>query len=163
MALGMEQQFSGPDRVRAALRAAGLTIEVQEFGKSTRTAEDAAAAVGTTVGQIVKSLVFVGGDRPVLTLVSGSNQLDMTKLATLTGTPIGKADANFVRAATSYSIGGVPPIGFPFPIPTYVDRDLLKYNEVWAAAGTPRHVFKIAPSELVRITGGIVADVSART
>ena len=162
MAFSMEPQYSAPDRVRAALRDAGVAIDVQEFGKSTRTAEEAAAAVGTTVGQIVKSLVFVAGDQPVLALVSGSNQLDVAKLAVLAGTSVAKAGANFVRVATSYSIGGVPPIGFPSPIPTYVDRDLLKYDEVWAAAGTPRHVFKIAPAELVRLTGGIVADVSAR-
>lgn len=161
MALSMEQQYSAQDRVRAALRAAGVSTEVQEFAVSTRTAEEAASAVGTTVGQIVKSLVFVAGEQPVLALVSGSNQLDVTKLAALTGAPVRKADANFVRDVTSFSIGGVPPIGFPSPIPTWVDRDLLEYGDIWAAAGTPRHVFKITPAELVRLTSGIVADLSA--
>ena len=159
----MEQRYSAQDRVRAALQAAGVSTEVHEFTASTRTAEEAAAAIGTTVGQIVKSLVFAAGDQPVLALVSGSNQLDVLKLEALTGAPVRKADASFVREATSYSIGGVPPLGFPSPIPTYVDGDLLQYDDVWAAAGTPRHVFKVAPAELVRVTGGIVADLSART
>ena len=160
MGLNMEQPYSAQARVRAALEAAGVSIDVQEFAASTRTAEEAAAAVGTTVGQIVKSLVFVAGDHAVLALLSGSNQLDLTKLAVLTGTPVRKADANFVRGATSFAIGGVPPTGFPSPIPTYIDRDLLRYDRVWAAAGTPRHVFKIAPADLVRLTRGIVADLS---
>ena len=146
--------------MRAALLAAGVSIDVQEFGASTRTAEEAAAAVGTTVGQIVKSLVFGAGDHAVLALVSGSNRVDLQKLELLTGKSVRKADASFVRQATSYAIGGVPPIGFPSPVTTYIDRDLLRYAEVWAAAGTPRHVFKIAPAELVRLTGGTVADLS---
>lgn len=159
----MERQISAPDRVRLALGTAGVSTEVQEFGASTRTAEDAAAAVGTTVGQIVKSLVFRAGEHAVLALVSGSNRLDVDKLAALTGTTIRKADADFVREATSFAIGGVPPIGFPRPVRTYIDRDLLQYGQVWAAAGTPRHVFRIAPRELVEVTGGIIADLSVRT
>lgn len=161
MALSMEPRFSAQDRVRAALRAAGVSIDIQEFGASTRTAQEAAAGVGTTVGRIVKSLVFVAGDQPVLALVSGSNRLDLQKLGVLIGASVRKADATFVRKATGDAIGGVPPVGFPSPIPTYVDRDLLQYDTVWAAAGTPRHVFSIAPAELVRLTGGIVADFSA--
>jgi prolyl-tRNA editing enzyme YbaK/EbsC (Cys-tRNA(Pro) deacylase) len=161
MAFSMEQPVSAPDRVRAALRAAGIAAEIRAFEVSTRTAQDAAAAVGAEVGQIVKSLVFVAGDRPVLALVSGRNQLDPGKLQALLGTAIGKADANAVRGATGYAIGGVPPTGFPSPLPTYVDRDLLRYDQVWAAAGTPRHVFPITPSELVRLTGGTVADLKA--
>jgi prolyl-tRNA editing enzyme YbaK/EbsC (Cys-tRNA(Pro) deacylase) len=163
MAFSVEQQLSAPERVQAALRAAGVNAPIQEFPASTRTAQDAAATVGTSVGQIVKSLVFLAGDSPVLALVSGVNQLDTNRLRALAGAAIGKADANRVRQATGYAIGGVPPTGFPAPIPTFIDRDLLQYDVVWAAAGTPRHVFAIAPAELVRITAGLVADLSLRS
>jgi prolyl-tRNA editing enzyme YbaK/EbsC (Cys-tRNA(Pro) deacylase) len=149
----MEQQLSAPERVRMALAAAGVDAQVQEFPSSTRTAQEAADAVGSSVGQIVKSLIFLAGETPVLVLVSGIN------LAAITGAPIRKADANAVREATSFSIGGVPPAGFPKPLATYIDRDLLQYQLVWAAAGTPRHVFPIAPQELVRMTGGQIADL----
>jgi prolyl-tRNA editing enzyme YbaK/EbsC (Cys-tRNA(Pro) deacylase) len=159
MASKMEQPVSGPARVQAALTAAGVDARIEEFPSSTRTAQEAAATVGTSVGQIVKSLVFLAGDAPVVALVSGVNRLDTQRLAALTGAAIGKADADVVRQATGYPIGGVPPIGFPAPIPTFIDRDLLQYDIVWAAAGTPRHVFPIAPQELVRITGGTVADL----
>jgi prolyl-tRNA editing enzyme YbaK/EbsC (Cys-tRNA(Pro) deacylase) len=159
MAFGMEQGLSAPQRVQAALSAAGVAARIEEFPASTRTAQDAAAAVGTGVGQIVKSLLFLAGDAPVLALVSGANQLDPARLASLTGASIGKADADAVRQATGYSIGGVPPTGFPAPIPTFIDRDLLQYDVVWAAAGTPRHVFPIAPGELERVTGGRVVDL----
>lgn len=159
MALSMDQRLSAPDRVQAALSAAGVDARIQEFPSSTRTAHEAADAVGTSVGQIVKSLVFLAGDAPVLALVSGANQLDTARLAVLTGAVIGKADADAVRRSTGYSIGGVPPTGFPAPIPTFIDRDLLQYDVVWAAAGTPRHVFPIAPEDLVRITGGMVVDL----
>jgi len=160
MAFEMEQRRSAPDRVQAALTSAGVAARVEEFPSSTRTAQEAAAAVGSSVGQIVKSLLFLAGGLPVLALVSGANQLDPARLAALSGAPIGKADADAVRKATSYSIGGVPPIGFPAPIPTFIDRDLLRYDVVWAAAGTPRHVFPIAPQDLVRITGGRVAELA---
>jgi len=159
MAFSMDQQVSGPQRVQAALSAAGVDARIEEFPSSTRTVQEAAATVGTSVGQIVKSLLFLAGDSPVLALVSGVNQLDPERLGELSGAAIGKADANTVRQATGYAIGGVPPVGFPAPIPTFIDRDLLQYDVVWAAAGTPRHVFPIAPAELVRITGGRVADL----
>jgi len=159
MAFAMDHRLSAPERVQAALSAAGVAARIEEFPASTRTAQDAATAVGTRVGQIVKSLVFLAGDAPVLALVSGANQLDTARLAVLTGASIGKADADAVRQATSYSIGGVPPTGFPAPIPTFIDRDLLQFDVVWAAAGTPRHVFPIAPQELVRVTGGSVVDL----
>ncbi len=163
MAFGMDQQLSAPDRVLAALEAAGVEARVKEFQVSTRTAQEAADAIGTSVGQIVKSLVFIAGDAPVLALVSGSNQLDAARLGSLTGSPIARADANAVRAATGYAIGGVPPAGFPAPIPTYIDRDLIQYDMVWAAAGTPRHVFPITPTELLRLTGGTVVDLKVRS
>jgi prolyl-tRNA editing enzyme YbaK/EbsC (Cys-tRNA(Pro) deacylase) len=155
----MNDQISSVDRVRRALDEARLPVRIEEFPASTRTAQDAASAIGTSVGQIVKSLVFLAGDAPVLALVSGSNQLDVTRLSSLMGAPVRKADADAVRAATGYAIGGVPPIGFPTRIPTFVDRDLLEYATVWAAAGTPRHVFPIAASDLARVTGGTVAKL----
>lgn len=161
MASEMDQQLSAPQRVRAALSAAGVAARIEEFPSSTRTAQEAADAVGTSVGQIVKSLIFLAGDSPVLALVSGANRLDPDRLAELTGLPIGKADADAVRQATGYSIGGVPPTGFPAPILTFIDRDLLQYDVVWAAAGTPRHVFPVVPQDLVRITGGTVADLKS--
>jgi prolyl-tRNA editing enzyme YbaK/EbsC (Cys-tRNA(Pro) deacylase) len=156
----MDQKFSAPDRVRAALSIAGVAGQIQEFPTSTRTAQEAADAVGASLGQIVKSLVFLAGGQPVLALVSGANRLDPQRLAQVTGQPIGKADADAVRQATGYSIGGVPPTGFPAPIATFIDRDLLQYEVLWAAAGTPRHVFPIAPDDLVRITGGRVAELA---
>lgn len=159
MAFSMEQQLSAPERVRAALEAAGVQARIQEYAVSTRTAQEAADAIGTSVGQIVKSLLFIAGDAPVLALVSGTNQLDPARLGSLTGSSITRADANTVRQATSFAIGGVPPMGFPRPIPTFIDRDLLQYNLVWAAAGTPRHVFPISPRQLAQITGGVVADL----
>jgi Cys-tRNA(Pro) deacylase len=159
MASKMEQQLSAPERVQQALTAANVDARIVEFASSTRTAQEAADTVGTSVGQIVKSLVFLAGDAPVVALVSGVNRLDTQRLAAVSGATIGKADADAVRRATGYSIGGVPPIGFPAPIATFIDRDLLQYDVVWAAAGTPRHVFPIAPRELVRITGGRVADL----
>jgi prolyl-tRNA editing enzyme YbaK/EbsC (Cys-tRNA(Pro) deacylase) len=162
MAFLMEQ-LSPPERVLVSLREAGLQTELREFAQSTRTAQDAAAAIGTTVAQIVKSLVFLSGDRPVLALVSGSNRLDPAKLSRLTGKEIRKADAAVVRRETGYVIGGVPPAGFPQSIETYIDRDLLRYDEVWAAAGTPHHVFRTTPQELIRLTGGATVDLSAQT
>jgi prolyl-tRNA editing enzyme YbaK/EbsC (Cys-tRNA(Pro) deacylase) len=155
----MDQAVSAPDRVRAALASAGLRTEIRQFAESTRTAQEAASAVGTRVGQIVKSLIFMANGAAVLALVSGSNQLDPNKLIARVGAPIRKADAAEVRQATGYVIGGVPPIGFPSPIPTYIDRDLLAHDILWAAAGTPHHVFQIPPALLVRLTGGTVADL----
>jgi Cys-tRNA(Pro) deacylase len=157
----VEQKNSSPDRVRAALASRGIDARIEEFPESTRTAADAAHAIGTTVGQIVKSLVFLAGDAPVLALVSGSNQLDPERLGRLAGGRVEKADATVVRRATGYSIGGVPPVGHSASLPTFIDRDLIQYAVVWAAAGTPRHVFAIAPDDLVRITAGTVADLKA--
>ena len=155
----MEHQASAVDRVRAALRDAGVEPELRHFDASTRTAEDAARAIGTSVGQIVKSLVFLSGGQPVLALVSGGNQLDTGKLGRLTQAEIRKADAAFVRQATGYAIGGVPPLGFPATIRTYIDRDLLGYDAIWAAAGTPNDVFRTTGAELRRITAGTIADL----
>ncbi|MDR7465546.1 MAG: YbaK/EbsC family protein [Armatimonadota bacterium] len=148
------------DRVRAALSAAGLAAEIQEFPAGTRTAEDAARALGTTVAQIVKSLVFLADGRPVLTLVSGANRVDERKLAAACGAQrVVKADAAAVRAATGFAIGGVPPVGHSRPLRTFLDRDLLAHPVVYAAAGTPNTVFPIAPGELQRICGAEVVDL----
>jgi prolyl-tRNA editing enzyme YbaK/EbsC (Cys-tRNA(Pro) deacylase) len=127
---------------------------VREFPEETRTAQDAAAAIGCSVGQIVKSLVFVRGEEPVLVLCSGANTVDAERLG------LHKADADVVRRATGFAIGGVPPYGHPAPLETLVDEDLLGYDEVWAAAGTPRSVFPLTPAQLVERSDGTVARVS---
>ncbi len=136
---------------------------VSTFPDGTRTAVDAAAAIGCSVGQIVKSLVFRrAGGAPLLVVASGTNRVDEAKVAALVGEPIGKADAAFVREETGFAIGGVPPAGHATPIETLVDEDLLRHAEIWAAAGTPRTVFPLTPQELVAMTGGRVVDVARR-
>ncbi len=143
-----------------ALRAAGLDVEIREFPAGTRTAEDAARALGTTVAQIVKALVFLADDRPVLALVSGANRLDEGKLAAACGAQrVVKADADRVRSATGFVIGGVPPLGHRWPLPVYLDRDLLAHEIVYAAAGAPTAVFPVTPADLWRVTGAQVVDL----
>lgn len=149
-------------RVAEILAALDVETSVIEFAESTRTAEEAAAAIGTQVAQIVKSLVFMAGDMPVLALVSGTNRLDTARLREWTGAPPRRASADEVRTATGFAIGGVPPVGHSQPLHTYIDRDLTRYAVVYAAAGTPHAVFAIAPAELARITGGHVIDLAAR-
>ena len=148
-------------KVQAALQTLGLALEVVELPASTRTAQEAAQAVGCTVGQIVKSLVFraLQSDRPVLVETSGLNRVDETRLAALLGEPVGKADADFVRQRTGFVIGGVPPLGHAEALPTFIDQDLLQYQEIWAAAGTPHAVFRLPPAELLQMTGGQVVVV----
>jgi prolyl-tRNA editing enzyme YbaK/EbsC (Cys-tRNA(Pro) deacylase) len=149
-------------RVVAAAEDAGLQVEVGEFPAGTKTAADAAAAVGSDVAAIIKSLVFrvVGGpdgDVVVLALVGGADRLDEAKLAAVVGgTGTERMDADAVREATGYAIGGIPPLGHVQPLPTWVDDRLLEQDEVWAAAGTPRHVFPVAPAALVAATGATV-------
>ena len=148
-------------RVRAALAAAGVDVQVVEFAQSTRTAQDAARALGTSIGQIVKSLLFLADGRPVLVLASGANRVDTAKVARLAGAArVEKATADVTRDATGFSIGGVPPVGHLDALPVYVDAALLAYDVVFAAAGTPHAVFPIAPSALVRVTAGTVGDVA---
>jgi len=130
------------------------------FDASTATAVDAAAAIGTRVECIVKSLVFMAGSAPVLVLASGPNRVDTDKVSALLGEPIARANADQVRELTGFSIGGVPPVGHASPLQTVVDATLLDYPEVWAAAGRPNAVFPIDPHTLVAITGGRVADVT---
>jgi len=143
---------SAVDRVAAALARAGVDADIREYPEGARTAQDA-AAVGCEVGQICKSLVFRVGDAPLLVIASGSNRVDEARFGAV------KADAAFVREQTGYAIGGVPPFAHARPMDTVVDEDLLVYDVVWAAAGTPRAVFPIAPGALVEVSGGRVARV----
>ena len=144
------------------LDGAGLGISVRQFPEGTRTATDAARAVGCDVAQIVKSLVFVAGGRPVIALVSGANRLDEKRLAAAAGEPVIKADAETARTATGYAIGGVPPFGHATEVPVFMDRDLLGHAVVWAAAGRPDSVFEIAPERLRELSGATVLDLKAQ-
>jgi Cys-tRNA(Pro) deacylase len=147
-------------RVIAAAREAGLEITTRRFPEGTKTAADAAAAIGVTVGQIVKSLVFGVDNEIVMALVSGSNQLDEKKLAAAAGgSKCSRVDADAVRAATGYPIGGVPPFGQSTQLRVFVDPDLLQYDEVWAAAGTWNDNFGANPNDIVRVAGGVVTDL----
>ncbi|MFQ5922022.1 MAG: YbaK/EbsC family protein [Anaerolineales bacterium] len=149
-------------RVQEALDKSGLSLEVVELPQSTRTAQEAAIAVGCQLGQIVKSLVFRGSesDSPYLVLVSGPNRADLERVSRLVGEPVRMADADFVREKTGFSIGGVAPVGLPESIQTLIDRDLLQYDTIWAAAGTPRSVFSLSPDDLRQLTSGQVVSIS---
>ena len=150
-------------RFEEALNAAGIAdVEVRRFPAGTRTAADAARAVGCEVGQIVKSLVVLGGETPAMALVSGANKLDLRRLEPLLGGPVRMAPADAARAATGYSIGGVPPVGLARSLRVFMDADLLGYDVVWAAAGRPDTVFSIAPVRLLELTGSEVVELSVR-
>jgi prolyl-tRNA editing enzyme YbaK/EbsC (Cys-tRNA(Pro) deacylase) len=151
-------------RVQDALKALGVTSQVVELPESTRSAAEAAQAIGCRVEQIVKSLVFRGRstNRPILAVVSGGNRVDEEKLAVLVAEPVAKADAEYVRQRTGYAIGGVPPVGHVESLVCVVDEDLLQYEQIWAAAGTPRAVFQLTPADLQRITDGRAVSVAAR-
>ena len=147
-------------RVVAAAEARGLSITPERFPDGAKTASDAAAAIGVDVGQIVKSLIFAVDGEVVLAYVSGRNQLDETKLAAAAGgSRCRRVDADVVRTATGFPIGGVPPFGHATKLRAFVDRDLLDYDEVWASAGTWHDVFAVAPQDLLRVGGGEVADL----
>jgi Cys-tRNA(Pro) deacylase len=147
-------------RVTQAAKDAGLEIEVRKFPEGTKTAQDAADAIGVTVGQIVKSLVFGVDDEIVMALVSGVNQLDEKKLAAAAGgSKCKRVDADAVREATGYAIGGVPPFGHTTQLRVFVDPDLLQYDEVWAAAGTWNDNFGANPNDIVRVAGGVITDL----
>jgi prolyl-tRNA editing enzyme YbaK/EbsC (Cys-tRNA(Pro) deacylase) len=146
--------------VRAALIAAGHPDTIQVFPEGTRTSAEAAVAVGCEVAQIAKSLVFRGADgRPVLVIASGANRVDTGKVASVLGGAVKRADADWVREWTGFAIGGVAPLGHVTPPHVLVDADLLALDPVWAAAGSPMHVFRSTTAEIVRISGGRVADV----
>lgn len=149
------------EKVQRALAAAGVDSRPVVLPGSTRTAADAAAAVGCDVAQIVKSIVFRRTDthRAVLVMASGRNRVDEKLVSTHISAPIGKADADFVRAATGFAIGGVPPLGHEQPVELLMDEDLLDYDLVWAAAGTPNAVFSIGPATLARATGARIARI----
>ena len=152
---------SGVHRVRKALEAQGYEPEVVELERTARSAAEAADALGVRVEQIVKSLVFRGTQtgRPVLVLAGGANRVDERRISDLFSEPVGMADAAYVREKTGFSIGGVPPVGHAERPTTFVDEDLLREEEVWAAAGHTHAVFGLEPAELVRITGGRVAGI----
>ena len=146
-------------RVQVALQALGLDAPIVVFPTSTRTVAEAAATLGATEGQIVKSLVLVSAEGPVLVLASGTNRLDLALLSSTLGRTIRMASAEEVRAITGYAVGGVPPVGHASGLRTYVDRDLPRYDVVYAAAGTPNAAFAIAPDRLLEITSGVYVAV----
>ncbi len=150
------------NRFESWLSSTDYGVKVRSFPDGTRTAPDAARAVGCELGQIVKSLVFVAGGRPVVALVSGSNRLDEILLGSAAGLPVAKADAEIARSSTGYSIGGVPPFGHATNIPVFMDRDLLGYAVVWAAAGRPDSVFEIEPQRLRELSNATVIDLKKR-
>lgn len=150
-------------RVEAALHEAGLSVEIRETDDSARTAEGAAAAVGCEVDQIAKSIIFRGEEsgHVVLFLTAGGNRVDPARATEIAGQPLGKADADLIRTETGFAIGGVAPVGHLRRIQAFVDPRLLEFDLVWAAAGTPRHVFAIAPADLIRVTGAEKAAFTA--
>jgi prolyl-tRNA editing enzyme YbaK/EbsC (Cys-tRNA(Pro) deacylase) len=150
------------ERFLAAARGAGVEPEVRRFPEGTKTAEAAARAVGCGIGQIVKSLVFMADGDPLIALTSGANRADPRRLAALVGgNQVRRADPEQARAATGFAIGGTPPFGHPRPVTVLMDRDLLGYDLLWAAAGTPDAIFPITPAELLRATGAKVVDLKA--
>ena len=149
------------EREQSALDAAGNEARVVEFSQSARTAAEAAAAIGCSVAQIAKSLVFRGAESgdAILVIASGTHRVDDRKLAEHAGEPIAKADADFVRERTGYAIGGVPPAGHVSPLRTFIDRDLLQFDRIWAAAGTPHAVFELTPAQLTNLVRGPVVEI----
>jgi prolyl-tRNA editing enzyme YbaK/EbsC (Cys-tRNA(Pro) deacylase) len=156
------QLSASAEKVQKVLKTMGLECEVIELPGSTRTAAEAASAVGCEVEQIAKSLVFQGktSGKPIMVIASGGHRVNEKKLRDLVSERVGKADADFVRCHTGFAIGGVPPVGHARPIEIYIDEDLFGYDHIWAAAGTPHAVFKLTPSELSRMTGGKRVDIS---
>jgi len=146
-------------RVQQAIQGAGFAFQVREFPASTRTSDEAAAAIGCDVAQIAKSLIFRAAEtgRPVLVMASGANRVDEKAVARVLGEKLARADADFVRATTGFAIGGVPPVGHREAPVAFIDEDLMALEEIWAAAGTPNAVFRLTPAELVALTGGTVA------
>jgi len=150
-----------PQKVQDTLRALGFSNKIVELQSTTRTSADAAKAVGCQVEQIAKSIVFQGGQthKLILVIASGPNRVNEKKIAELISEPVGKADADYVRMKTGFVIGGVPPVGHIEKPEIFIDEDLLRYNEIWAAAGSPNAVFRLTPSDLIRMTGGRVVSI----
>lgn len=149
------------EKVQQAVRELGYEFKIMEFDESTRTSVDAANAIGCTVGQIAKSVIFKAAEsgKPVLVLASGPNRVDTKLLSQALGESIAKADATFVRESTGFVIGGVPPVGHIEPVRTFIDEDLFSFEEIWAAAGTPNAVFRLTPQALEAMTGGQVLKI----
>jgi len=150
-----------PQKVQDALKALGFRNQVVELQVTTRTSAEAAQAVGCSVEQIAKSIVFKGkqSQRPILVIASGPNRVNEKRMEELISEPLGKADADYVRKHTGFVIGGVPPVGHLEKLEIFIDEDLLNLDEIWAAAGSPNAVFKLTPSELVQMTGGRVVSI----
>jgi prolyl-tRNA editing enzyme YbaK/EbsC (Cys-tRNA(Pro) deacylase) len=148
-------------KVQDLLTSLGFTCEVIEFQESTRTAQEAADRAGCTLGQITKSLIFKGRTtgKPILVLTSGANRVDEKRISAYAGEPIGRADADFVRAVTGFAIGGVPPLGHAQKMETYLDQDLMQFKTIWAAAGTPNAIFELTPGDLQKMSGAKVVEV----
>lgn len=157
--MGGEDEGGSVARVRAVLVAAGEEDTVAVFPEGARTAAEAAAAIGCSVAQIAKSIVFRAGDRPVLVITSGANRVDTAKIAARLGLALQRADADFVRSSTGFAIGGVAPIGHVTPPLVLIDEDLMRLDPIWAAAGSPTHMFRTSAAALARLSGGTVADV----
>jgi len=148
-------------KVQDSLLSRGFDYTVIEFQESTRTAQEAAERVGCALGQIIKSLIFKGAEsgKPILVLTSGANRVDEKRISAYTGEALTRADPDFVRAATGFAIGGIPPLGHAQPIETWLDQDLLQYATLWGAAGTPNAIFEMSSSALQKMTGGKIAQV----
>ena len=148
-------------KIQDQLQSLGYDYTVIEHAESTRTAQEAADRAGCELGQIVKSLIFKGKEsgKPILVLTSGANRVDEKRISDYAGEAIGRADADFVRAVTGFAIGGVPPVGHPQPMETYLDEDFLQYPTIWAAAGTPNAIFELQTADLQKMTGGNVVRV----
>ena len=157
----MQKLSSSAGKVQEALKEFGVSCQVVEMPQSTRTADDAARAVGCQVGQIVKSLIFKGknSQEAILVATSGANRVNEKKIASLIAEPISQANPEFVREKTGFAIGGVPPVGHIQKIRIFIDEDLLQYDEIYAAAGTPKALFKLTPADLQKITNGKVVSV----
>lgn len=159
--MSQESLSSSAQQFQNALQELGFSLQVVELPDSTRTALEAAEAIGVQVGQIVKSLVFKAkrSGRPILVVASGAHRVNEQRIEARIDEPLGKANADFVRQSTGFAIGGVPPVGHQTRLQTFVDQDLLQYNEIWAAAGTPHAVFRLTPAQLVEMTQGEVISV----
>lgn len=160
----MEKSLSpSAQKVQDALAKFGLPLTVVELPQTTRSAKEAAQAIGCTVEQIAKSLIFKGSrsGNPILVIASGTNRVDEKKLTDLIGEPVEKPDAEYVLQRTGFVIGGVAPVGHSNWLPTYIDADLLNLAEIWAAAGNPNAVFQLTPQDLLKITSGQVADIKS--
>ena len=157
----MSNLSSSAQKIQDQLRSLGYDYTVIEHSESTRTAQEAADRAGCELGQIVKSLIFKGRDsgKPILVLTSGANRVDEKRISEYAREPIGRADADFVRATTGFAIGGVPPFGHIQKMETYVDEDFLQYRTIWAAAGTPNAIFELKTEDLEKMTNGKVVQV----